>query len=552
MPILGGTGNASEYAYRSFIVNLPDPFDWVDLYSVDPGQEYRAGYAKITGIKSKLPLRVSIGSSYSLISNVFDNNQTVTFDNNKKIEASFDEYSNPNSRFKSALGFNVISDYIRNNQSINLSIITPKIVATDFSKTYTTTVGVGKSVQDWIVRTRAIDDTPNTFSFTSIASTSTQTPVESNVITLSGLEPGFSFASQITSGIGTIIVNGNPIGTSFNAFSGDTIKLQTTSSSSFNTQQDVILKVGTYSTTWSVKTEIENLNITFTPASFTNVSNADLSAVQNSNQITLSGFSKNSSLPLTVSNANARYEIERNAIVVKAFDASPINVINNDKIRLRLTSSASYSTAVSSNMKVGNTTSANWNVTTRSAPPPPPVDPPAPPPVIINPPPPCVDLLITYRYGANSGACPAPQGRSGYWYKSTPSFGHYYAVYNNMGGNAAIVDGAYRTYLNRPIEQAVIDSQLAYYNSVGLITFQQSLCGSSERASICPPGVNPLSLSYTGPYTRPFPTTNCGRNYTSLPAGASCTSTPLKICSGTYDGSSISITCSSNGNMPIP
>ena len=51
MPILGGYGNASEYAYRGFIVELPDPFDWVDLYDVDPGQEYRAGYAKITGIK---------------------------------------------------------------------------------------------------------------------------------------------------------------------------------------------------------------------------------------------------------------------------------------------------------------------------------------------------------------------------------------------------------------------------------------------------------------------------------------------------------------------
>lgn len=550
MPILGGTGNASEYAYRSFIVNLPNPFDWIDLYDVDPGQEYRSGYAKITGIKSKLPLRVSIGSSYSLISNVFDNGQTVTFDNNKKIEASFDEYSTPNSRFKPGLGLNVTSDYIRNNQSINLSIIPPKIAVTDFSKTYTTTVSVGKSVQDWIVRTRAIDDTPNTFSFTSIGSTSTQTTVESNIVTLSGLEPGFSFASQISSGIGTIVVNGNPIGTSFNAFSGDLIKLQTTSSSSFNTQQDIVLKVGTYSTTWSVKTEIENLDITFTPTSFTDVSNVDLSINQDSNQITLSGFSKNSTLPLTVSNANAKYEVERNAIVVKAFDASPVNVINNDKIRLRLTSSASYSTAVSSNMKVGNTTSADWNVTTRSAPPPPPPPPPDPP---APPPPPCVDFVITYRYGVTPGGCGVNQGRSGYWYKSTPSFSnHYYAVWNQMGGNAAIVAGTYVTYLNRPIEQAVLDAQVANYNAIGLILFQQSICQSGERASICPPGVNPLSLSYTGPYTRPFPTTNCGRSYTSLPSGASCGSTPTKICSGTYDGSSLSITCSSNGNMPIP
>ena len=120
MPIIGGYGNASEYAYRGFIVELPDPFDWVDLYDVDPGQEYRAGYAKITGIKSPLPVRVSIGSSFSLISNVFDNGQTVTFDNNKKNEASFDEYSNPNNRFQPGLGFNIVNDLVENNQSINL------------------------------------------------------------------------------------------------------------------------------------------------------------------------------------------------------------------------------------------------------------------------------------------------------------------------------------------------------------------------------------------------------------------------------------------------
>ena len=365
MPILGGTGAASEYAYRSFIVDLPNPFDWIDLYDVNPGQEYRSGYARISGIKSPLPVRVSVGSSYSLISNVFDNRQTVTFDNNKKIEASFDEYSNPNSRFKLGLG-TTISDYIRNDQSINLSVST---TLTDFLKTYTTNVSVGKSTQNWITRTRAIDGTPNAFSFTSIGSTTTQTSVESNIITLSGLETGFSFASQITSGIGTIVVNNVPVGTSYTVVNGDSIKLQTTSSSSFNTQQDIILKVGTYSTTWSVKTEIENLNIIFTPTSFTDVSNVDVGISTDSNQITLSGFSKNSSLPLTVSDAAAKYEIERNAIVVKSFDASPINVINNDKIRLRLTSSSSFSTPVTSNMTVGNTSSSNWTITTRQAPP---------------------------------------------------------------------------------------------------------------------------------------------------------------------------------------
>ena len=82
MPILGGTGNASEYAYRSYLIYVPDPFDWPDVTNAIPGVEYRSGYAKITGIKTLLPLKVSSDSSYSLIGNVFDNRQTVRFDNN--------------------------------------------------------------------------------------------------------------------------------------------------------------------------------------------------------------------------------------------------------------------------------------------------------------------------------------------------------------------------------------------------------------------------------------------------------------------------------------
>jgi hypothetical protein len=182
MPILGGTGSASEYAYRSYLVDYPDPFDWPDQLNVDPGKVYASGYTRITGIKSKLKLKVSVGSSYSLYDDVFDNGQTVSFDS---TQASFDSFSNPNERFKPGFGLdNSAYELIGNNQSVNLSVNTPRVVTTDFSKTYTTNVSIGKSVQDWIVTTRAFDGTPNSFSFTSIGSTTTLTTVESNQITI--------------------------------------------------------------------------------------------------------------------------------------------------------------------------------------------------------------------------------------------------------------------------------------------------------------------------------------------------------------------------------
>jgi len=372
MPILGGYGNASEYAYRGFIVELPDPFDWVDLYDVDPGQEYRAGYAKITGIKSPLPVRVSIGSSFSLISNVFDNGQTVTFDNNKKNEASFDEYSNPNNRFQPGLGFNIVNDLVKNNQSINLSIVAPNTLKSDFSKTYTTNVSVGRSEQDWIVQTRSIDETPINFNFVGIETT-TSTLTESNEITVSGLESGYSFDANIISNSGNIIVNNVNEGTSFSVSNDDKIKLSFTTPETFDTTTNITIELGTYSETWRVDTEVENINITFTPTDFDNQSNRQLNTNYDSNQITISGLSLNSDLPVTLSNSNASYEVERSGSVVKSFTDSPIEVVNNDKIRLRLTSSGSYSTSVSTNMIIGNT-SADWVLTTRDAPPPQPIN----------------------------------------------------------------------------------------------------------------------------------------------------------------------------------
>jgi hypothetical protein len=343
MPILGGFGNASGYAYRAFIADMPKSYNWTDLYDVDPGVEYRSGYAKISGLKSPLPVRVSAGTSFSIISNVFDNRQTVTFDNNVLREASFDEYSDPNNRFQPGLGNTAVSAFIDNDASINLSLNTVKNSKTDLSKTYTTLVSVGKSTQDWIVRTRPIDETPNSFTFSGITTT-TNTFTESNQIVLSGLEPGFSFTAEITSGIGTITVNNIDRGSSYNVSNGDAIKLKTKSSNLFDTNTNVVLQVGTYSTTWNVKTEQENLDITFNPTDFTNIGSADLSTVYSSNQITLSGFSLNSDLPITLSNSNTKYEIERSGSIIKSFDASPIEVVNNDKIKLRLTSASFYST----------------------------------------------------------------------------------------------------------------------------------------------------------------------------------------------------------------
>lgn len=369
MPLLGATGNISEYSYRPPLVDMPGFFDWVDVYNATPGLEYRAGYAKVTRIRSLMPLRVSSGYSYSLIGNVFDNRQTVTFDNDDVNFASFDEYTDPNQRFKPGLGLDLISEYIPNNTSINLSKVLTDTSLSGYSNAYQAIVKVGARTQDWIVYTKSLNNNPTPFAFTSVNSAETNKVYQSNTITISGLLSGSFSVIQITSGTGNLYVNNINRGTSYQVQNGDTIKLEMTSSTLFNTLKTLNIKMGDYTTTWNITTEVEKLNIIFTPSDFTDQTDLNINTVFTSNQITLSGFSVNSTLPVYLTNSNSTYEVERNGSVVKSFSNNPINVTNNDKIRLQLSSSSAYTTTVETMLTVGITT-ANWKLTTRDIPPP--------------------------------------------------------------------------------------------------------------------------------------------------------------------------------------
>lgn len=390
MPILGAIGNASEYAYRPNISEIPDFFDWVDVFDATPGDTYYSGYAKITGIKSILRISITDGYSYSTTGNVFDNGQTVTFDNDRAYEATFDEYSDPNNRFTTSPGT------ITNNQSVNIKLttnFTPELPKTsfdanrfvfndfnprfgsvyepvdpfvgDYNTVYEPIVSVGKTTQNWIVRTATLDETPNSFEFTNLLNQTTSTISTSNYVTISGLNPYYKFGANITEGsFSGIIVDEKVALTSTQVHNGSIVKLQTISSDNFDTPKDVGVRVGTFTTTWNVKTEVENLNVTFTPPNFENLYFRKLNEIRISDQITVSELSLNSSLPVTIISSGAQYQIEREGIIVKSFDDEPIEVINEDKISLRITASSSYDTPVSAILKIGNSFTETWEVRT--------------------------------------------------------------------------------------------------------------------------------------------------------------------------------------------
>jgi hypothetical protein len=422
MPIIGAIGNASEYAYRSNLIDFPDPFDFTDLSNVEPGVTYYSEYVKITGIKSKLKVEIDPGTSYSIFASVFDNSSrsSLAFDNDNTSNANFSQDLAPSLRYTSG------ESYISNNQSIILSRQIPSVptlpsasldsslitfdeynprfsqqilpsstLPTVFGQTYTSTVSIGKSTQDWVLKVRDIDSTVNNFSFNSLSNVFAGIAVTSNEITISGLEKNYLFPSQVSTSNARIIVDNVafPVGVSTLLQNGNLVRLDTNSSTSYSTAKSVNLDVSGFSTSWNVTTEPLDLTPTFTfydlgllnpsKTQFSPITNAALTALYstavsgNFQRFDISGLNVGLSTNITFTNG-AEYQVIRpgttagtaleSASTVKNFTDPPILVQNGDGIRIRLTSSANYSTTVTTSVTVGTVTRQVWSIQTQADP----------------------------------------------------------------------------------------------------------------------------------------------------------------------------------------
>jgi hypothetical protein len=204
---------------------------------------------------------------------------------------------------------------------------------------------------DWVVTTNSTppDTTPDAFSFTDATNANLSTVTTSNSITVSGIVA--PAAVTATNGA-TFSINGGAYGTSGNINNGETLTVRLTSSGSFSTAVNTTVTVGGVSDTWSVTT----LAADTTPDafSFTDVTGANTSTVTTSNAITISGI--NSPAAVTATNG-ATFSINGGAYGTSG------NISNGQTLAVRLTSSASGSTAVSTTVTVGGV-SDTWSVTT--------------------------------------------------------------------------------------------------------------------------------------------------------------------------------------------
>lgn len=206
----------------------------------------------------------------------------------------------------------------------------------------------------------AVDSTPNSFSFTPVLNASLNSTNTSNTITIAGLGDGDTATVSLSGTAGSKQYSkngGSYTSSSGTAQNGDTFALQGTASASYNDTVTVILTVGGVSGTYSISTGGVPADTTPDAFNFTDQSNLNLNTLIYSNTVTISGINQTVSVSAT---NGAQFSINGGSYVTSG------SISNGQTLRVRLTSSGSYSTTTSTTVTVGGTSDI-WSITTRSA-----------------------------------------------------------------------------------------------------------------------------------------------------------------------------------------
>jgi len=386
-PLISSFGGSSEQSYRGTLDDWPFPFDAVlasqNLVNQDPGTTVTASLT-VTGLNYKTRITLD------------DSNALVSINGNSPV---------------SALDSDPIV-YVRDNDNIVISYALPLVDKADFTETYVVTVRIGKRNGTWTITTRAIDNTPNPFSFTPQTDLDLGITTTSNVVTIDGLEPNFDFNIEI----GTdYFKNGSgPFSSGITTIrNGDTIGLTTTTPSTFNTAESYRVTVeppfpGTFNTNWGIETRLAKTLVdpfSFTPVLQANrISTALIPQQYLSNSITIAGidagpldpnpFLDDTAVAVAIestSSPSAEYEVRKSDGTLRFTDpANPgapefwqsnvagIDPLTNttfayldDTIQVRVNSATTFSTDATVTLLVGESPtiqSGTYTVTTRPQP----------------------------------------------------------------------------------------------------------------------------------------------------------------------------------------
>jgi len=329
MPLLGSYGGSSEYAYRGTIDDFPNDFSFTNQTNAIPGDLFTSNQVTITGINNRALVRVSAGASVSV------NGGSYVI----PTEAS--------------------PVFIFNNQTLSVRIPSTSGQLTDFNKLYSANVSVGKKTALWEVRTKIVDVDPTPFTFTNQTNGEIGIAYTSNEITISGLEAGFSFPADITSGSGQIIKNGGTGVPSVSIVNGDRIYLRLLAPfeySEFPTGSGVktnrtTVQVGSYSTSWSVSSR--NVDVFINPFDFNDVNNALIKSVYTAESVNNLGLvttitGADQGIPLVTAVTGCELQVEQPSAgggfsIRRPFSTQNAVVFNGDKLTARITTGENFS-----------------------------------------------------------------------------------------------------------------------------------------------------------------------------------------------------------------
>lgn len=198
------------------------------------------------------------------------------------------------------------------------------------------------------------DTAPDSFDFTDltgVALTSTQT---SDAVAITGINA----ATTITvSNCYYSIDGGTFVNTSGTIENNSFVRLRVDASSSYNTATTCSVTIGGVTADWVVTTEQETVyDTTPDPFSFTGITNAALNSVQLSESVTITGIDAAADITVT----GCEYSINGGD-----FTSVAGTIDNDSSLRLRLTSSSDYETAVTATVVIGGV-SVDWVVTTQA------------------------------------------------------------------------------------------------------------------------------------------------------------------------------------------
>ena len=423
MPLVGSLGNAAEVAYGPPSDFNPTSFDFKDipnqeipvLEPIDQNGNPTVLYTEtkqITGVKSGLFVEINTEERVSSTGFVLDPNYpNIGYAITKEFPTDVtaltytnvpdtilpEEYitlklilepsvpaNDPSSFDKQNIFFN---DY---NPRFSSTILPESANVQGFNLTYETKLNVGQTEINWIVQTRDYDTTPLPFEFSGQqlnppldstgAGTSTgsataikQVVYSENTATILGLETGYKFLLTIDPDFASISVDERVGLSTVEVGNGDIIFLKSKTPSGYSTSLNHTIEIGNFSTDWQIITEGINLDVIFTPENFTDLPFVAPSTptvlFYDSDEITLSGFSPETTLPAQVSGTTTCfYQVEREVVgigttTIKNYEDADIEVQEGDMVKLRLQSSPGFASTETATFTVGNT-SADWSITT--------------------------------------------------------------------------------------------------------------------------------------------------------------------------------------------